>query len=73
MANPPAFGDPDRMTSADYYTGTADSGGVHTNSGVNNKAVFLMVDGGTFNGRTVAALGDRQGRPRSTTRRRRTY
>jgi hypothetical protein len=34
-----------------------DAGGVHTNSGVNNKAAFLMVDGGTFNGRTVTRLG----------------
>jgi bacillolysin len=57
MANPPAFGDPDRMTSPLYYTGTGDNGGVHINSGINNKAAFLMTDGGTFNGRTVAALG----------------
>jgi Zn-dependent metalloprotease len=57
MQNPPAFNDPDKMTSAHYYTGASDSGGVHTNSGVNNKAVYLMVDGGTFNGKTVTALG----------------
>ncbi len=57
MANPPAFGDPDRMQSANYYTGAADNGGVHTNSGVNNKAAFLMTDGGTFNSITVTGLG----------------
>jgi len=57
MQNPPAFSDPDKMTSAFYYTGSADNGGVHTNSGVNNKAAFLMTDGGTFNGQTVSALG----------------
>jgi hypothetical protein len=57
MSNPPLYGDPDRMSSTYYYEGEADSGGVHTNSGVNNKAVFLMVDGGTFNGKTVSALG----------------
>src|SRR6185437_1348928 len=34
-----------------------DNGGVHHNSGVNSKAVFLMVDGGSFNGKTVTALG----------------
>jgi hypothetical protein len=34
-----------------------DNGGVHTNSGVNNKAVYLMVDGGQFGGRNVKALG----------------
>jgi hypothetical protein len=62
MSNPPAYGDPDKMTSPNYqrllYTDDFwDNGGVHTNSGVNNKAVFLMVDGGTFNGKTVTGLG----------------
>jgi len=57
MQNPPAFGDPDRMTSALYYLGADDNGGVHFNSGINNKAAYLMVDGGSFNGQTVAPLG----------------
>jgi Zn-dependent metalloprotease len=57
MSDPPQFGHPDKMSSTYYYEGGGDSGGVHTNSGVNNKAVYLMVDGGTFNGRTVTALG----------------
>ena len=57
MQNPPAFSDPDKMTSAFYVTSNADNGGVHTNSGINNKAAVLMVDGGSFNGRTVASLG----------------
>jgi Zn-dependent metalloprotease len=59
MKSPTAFGDPDMMTSPYYYSGpsTNDNGGVHTNSGVNNKAVYLMVDGGTFNSKTVTALG----------------
>ena len=57
MQNPPAFGDPDRMTSTLYYRGDADGGGVHTNSGINNKAAYLMVDGGTFNGQTIVGLG----------------
>ena len=59
MSNPGAFGDPDRMTSPFYsFGGSAnDSGGVHTNSGVNNKAASLMVDGGSFNGQTVTGLG----------------
>jgi Zn-dependent metalloprotease len=57
MNNPPAYGDPDKMTSANYYTGGLDAGGVHTNSGINNKAVSLMVDGGSFNSKTVTALG----------------
>jgi Zn-dependent metalloprotease len=57
MANPPAFNDPDRVGSVFYHTGSDDNGGVHTNSGVNNKAAYLMTDGGTFNGHTVWGLG----------------
>lgn len=57
MMDPTRFSDPDRTNSTYYYCGTSDSGGVHTNSGVPNKAFALMVDGGTFNGYTIAALG----------------
>ena len=57
MQNPPSFGDPDSMASPNYFTGSADNGGVHSNSGVNNKNLYLMVDGGTFNGVTVSPLG----------------
>ncbi|MBK7453823.1 MAG: M4 family metallopeptidase [Anaerolineales bacterium] len=58
MEDPTLYGDPDKMTSVNYSfdTSYADNGGVHSNSGINNKAVFLMVDGGTFNGRTVTGL-----------------
>ena len=55
MSNPPAFGDPDRVS--DYDCTTLDDGGVHTNSGIPNKAAFLMVDGGSFNGQTVTGIG----------------
>jgi Zn-dependent metalloprotease len=58
MENPGAFSDPDKTSSADYKGDTSDSGGVHSNSGVNNKAAFLLTDGGTFNGRTITALGE---------------
>jgi len=57
MKNPPAFKNPDRMLSNYYYLGSEDNGGVHTNSGVNNKAVYLLVNGGAFNGKTISALG----------------
>jgi len=59
MQNPPAFGDPDRMTSANYVADIDqfDNGGVHTNSGVNNKAAYLIVDGDSFNGESVAGIG----------------
>jgi bacillolysin len=56
MSDPTLYGDPDRMTSTDYYTSSLDNGGVHHNSGINNKAAYLMVDGGTFNGHTVTPM-----------------
>ena len=33
------------------------AGGVHINSGVDNHAFALLVDGGTYNGQTVTAIG----------------
>ncbi|MGE5178380.1 MAG: M4 family metallopeptidase [Bacteroidota bacterium] len=63
MRNPPAFGDPDRLGSPLYIppvsnpNNSNDQGGVHTNSGVSNKLCSLLVDGGAFNGETVAAMG----------------
>ena len=57
MSDPTQFSDPDKMTSPNYFTGSADNGGVHQNTGINNKAAFLMTDGGTFNGKTVVGLG----------------
>lgn len=61
MADPPQFGDPDRVSA--YVCTTSDNGGVHTNSGIPNKAAYLMAAGGTFNGRTVSGIGlDKMGR-----------
>lgn len=57
MNNPPAYGDPDKMSSTYYFVGAWDNGGVHANSGVNNKAAYLMVEGGLFNSITVAGIG----------------
>lgn len=57
MANPRRFGDPARMRDRRYHTNSGDNGGVHFNSGVGNKAASLMMDGGRFNGRTVAGIG----------------
>jgi Zn-dependent metalloprotease len=49
--------DPDHY--AERYTGTSDSGGVHTNSGIGNKAFYLVVMGGTHHrsGVTVTGIG----------------
>lgn len=57
MSDPTRFSDPDKVSSSLWYTGTSNSAYVHINSGVGNKAAFLMVDGGTFNGQTITGLG----------------
>ena len=57
MRNPPSCGDPDRVSSALYRTGSGDSGGVHTNSGIVNKTAYLIADGDTFNRHTVQGIG----------------
>ncbi|MGC1376947.1 MAG: M4 family metallopeptidase [Anaerolineales bacterium] len=50
------FHHPDKMTSQYYYLGDGGNG-IFINAGVNNKAVYLMTDGATFNGKTVKGLG----------------
>jgi bacillolysin len=63
MDNPPEDGlSPDRMHSPNYWMEEAispnwDNGGVHINSGINNKATYLLTDGDTFNGITVTGIG----------------
>lgn len=47
MSNPNQFGDPDTYGGVNYYVGTADNGGVHTNSGVGNFWFYLLVTGGS--------------------------
>ena len=59
MKDPPAFSDPDRMTSPLYYRrprATSDNGGVHFNSGVGNKTAYLISQGGSFNGQTITGI-----------------
>ncbi|KEO84174.1 M4 family metallopeptidase [Tumebacillus flagellatus] len=41
MSNPTAYGDPDNM--ANYVNTSSDNGGVHTNSGIPNKAFYNFV------------------------------
>jgi bacillolysin len=70
MSNPPAFRQPDQVHGASWVsTEDGDSGGVHTNSGVGNKAAYLITDGttnepatasaaaGTFGGQSFPGLG----------------
>lgn len=58
MWNPNCNGDPGRvLDTGNYFCGTADSGGVHSNSGVTNHLYALLVDGGTYNGYTIGGIG----------------
>lgn len=63
MSDPPAFGHPDRYTDFVFVAAANDSGGVHTNSGIQNKAAYLLTDGGFFNGRQVAGIGAAKAEP----------
>ncbi len=55
MWDPTCFGDPGKVTDSEYWCTTGDSGGVHTNSGVPNRAYALLVDGDSSVG--VSAIG----------------
>lgn len=55
MADPPRLGQPDRVST--WRCTLSDNGGVHSNSGVMNKAAYLMAEGGTFNDVAVQGIG----------------
>lgn len=57
MWNPTCNYAPGKVSDFQYRCGESDSGGVHSNSGVPNHAYVLLVDGGTYNGQTITALG----------------
>ena len=64
MSDPTVNSDPDRYSSAARVPSTNtpntgnDQGGVHTNSGILNKAAFLITVGQTnFNGHTIRGIG----------------
>lgn len=63
MMTPTLFNDPGKISDPQFvcsqsaWVDNSDSGGVHTNSGVPNHAYALMVDGGTYNGYTIAGIG----------------
>lgn len=45
MWNPTCYGDPGRVSDAEYHCGADDAGGVHSNSGVVNRTFAILVDG----------------------------
>jgi Zn-dependent metalloprotease len=55
MENPGAYGDPDHYSRR--FLGTADNGGVHTNSGIANQAFYLAIEGGTNRTSGLAVQG----------------
>jgi Zn-dependent metalloprotease len=57
MWEPNCYGNPNRVSDPLYWCSTGDNGGVHINSGVDNKAFALVVDGGTHNGVQVFPIG----------------
>lgn len=60
MANPNSQGDPDTYQGTNWYTGSFDNGGVHTNSGVQNFWFYLLCEGGAGtndNGDTYSVTG----------------
>ena len=62
LSNPPAYGDPDNVNHpyfvpfTDNPTGNNDYGGVHSNSGIPNKAFYMMITGGNHYGIEVPPL-----------------
>ncbi len=62
MSNPPCQGQPDLYQDRVFknpgdWCDDSDHCGVHTNSGIHNKAAYLLIAGGQFNGRNISALG----------------
>lgn len=55
MSNPKQFNQPDHYK--DRYLGWQDNGGVHINSGINNKAAYLLAAGGTHHNVSVKGIG----------------
>jgi len=61
MYNPTCYGHPGKVSDRQYSCGpntqAGDSGGVHINSGVANHGFALLVDGGSYNGQNISAIG----------------
>ena len=57
MSDPTLYGQPAHMSNYNELGWVDDNGGVHTNSGIPNKAAYLMVTGGTSGEITATAVG----------------
>lgn len=61
MYTPTCYGNPGKVSDSQYSCGpntqAGDNGGVHGNSGIPNHAYALIVDGGNYNGQSIAGIG----------------
>lgn len=58
MYTPTCYGNPGKVSDTQYVcTFAGDNGGVHGDSGVPNHAYALLVDGGSYNGQNISAIG----------------
>jgi len=57
LENPPVYGDPDHWDEYLYLPVEVDAGGVHTNSGIPNKAAWLIANGGTHPDSLISVTG----------------
>ncbi|MCM3748660.1 M4 family metallopeptidase [Paenibacillus pasadenensis] len=55
FSNPTLYDQPDHYSNR--YVGSQDNGGVHINSGITNKAFYLLAQGGTQSGVSVTGIG----------------
>ena len=55
LENPKLYGQPDYIS--DFVETSSDNGGVHDNSGILNKAAYLIANGGTHRQVVVAGIG----------------
>ena len=65
LSDPPCHGQPDHyddLRTPTPFNENFDYGGVHMNSGIHNKAAFLLTAGGTHRGFTVRGLGNTKAR-----------
>jgi len=57
VSDPPAYDDPDHWSDYSWLPLESDNGGVHSNSGIPNKAAYLLTSGGTFHSVAVTGIG----------------
>lgn len=57
VSHPGNYGDPDHWSEYQWLPLETDNGGVHSNSGIPNKAAYLLTVGGTYSGVTVTGIG----------------